>query len=245
MNAARCLAAILLFGCGTPHPNGALAPGDEIAIDVRSSVSAELVTRRVGPVATPDTTTDFTVGCARAMAEMVIAAPLVILIFVAAPPVLLVCPLGGIVADTAVTLAHQRPASVEEVLSQAIAAEVAERDFATRFQESLDARLATQFRVVVNRTMADGVIHARLDALEVVEFDGDVFALRFDGSARVERSGQRGPDRWKRFIVETPIRSYDGWTESDGDLLLADIDAGIDALAQAMAASATRDPLAR
>jgi hypothetical protein len=245
MNAARCLAAILLVGCGTPRPNGALAPGDEIAIDVRSSVSAELVTRRVGPVATPDTTTDFTVACAHGMAQAVIAEPLIILIFMAAPPVLFVCPVGGLLADTAVTLARQRPSSEEPVLSQAIAAQISERDFATRFQESLDTQLATQFRVVSSRTMADGVLHARLDALEVVAYDGDVFALRLDGSTRVERSGQRGPDRWKRFIVETPIRTYDGWTESEGELLLADIDAGIDALAQAMAVSATRDPLAR
>ena len=48
MDAARCLAATLLVGCGTPRPNGALLAGDEVSIVVRSSVSPELVSRRVG-----------------------------------------------------------------------------------------------------------------------------------------------------------------------------------------------------
>jgi hypothetical protein len=241
MTAARCLAAILLLGCGTPRPPGALAPGDEVALDVESSVSAELSTRPVGSLADRDR--DFLRECVGGLAESGVrqggdAAAL-------APILILMCPLGAVVADTVVTLARTRPASEDAVLSDAVAEGLAERDLAERFEESLQAELATHFRVISSRGRADGVIHARLDALEVVEYEEGPYALRLDGSARVERSGQRGPDRWQRILVETPKRSYVEWTESGGKLLLADIDSGIAMLARAMAESTMKDQRAR
>ena len=111
-----------------------------------------------------------------------------------------------------------------------------------RLRDALDAQLATHFSVVPEGMRARAVIHARLSAIEVAEYDDHSYSLRIDGSMRVEQPGRRGPVVWNRVLIETPARSYEEWTESDGELFMADVDGGLLELADAMAAAAMKDP---
>ncbi|MGH7290268.1 MAG: hypothetical protein ACREJT_03605 [Myxococcota bacterium] len=96
MTARRCLAALVFLGCGTRHPHGGLQAREEIAIAVSSSVSPELISRRIARGADGDITGDFTGGCSQAVVEATVKSGGLIVLFPAVLPAgIVACAFAG------------------------------------------------------------------------------------------------------------------------------------------------------